>query len=41
MEASIRTQGIDSYVQEGGVQILQVGIGVYEGPYGCPFWIQK
>lgn len=32
---------MDSHVQEGEVQILQVEIGVFEGPYGCPFWIQK
>lgn len=37
MEAFERAQRVDSNIQGGRVQILQVGMSVCEGPYGCPF----
>lgn len=40
-EALIGAQEVDSNIQEGGVQILQVEVSVYEGLYGCSFGIQK
>lgn len=35
IEALIHAQEMDSNIQEGGVQILQIEVSVHEGLYGC------